>query len=215
MNNPSYLFLSATFTFLYGIYTSLGAVVASVTAPFGYTAIDNSIFGATFIFFGVVGSFFFGIMLDKTAKYKRILNIITFLACLFIALAFWTLQSRIVALFSINLAFIGFFVIPIIPCSYAFAVELTYPVPESMSNGMMIMVSQIYGTCLGALSSYISGINGTQGPLIAVGVFLTSCVIGAVCSIFVKEELRRLNPQKLRQSQKLDVSNDDSQQSML
>lgn len=45
------------------------------------------------------------------------------------------------ALFSINLAFIGFFVIPIIPSSYAFAVELTYPVPESMSNGMMILVS--------------------------------------------------------------------------
>jgi MFS family permease len=141
LRNKSYLFLSGTFTFLYGIYTSLGAVVATVTAPFHYTALDNSIFGATFIFFGVVGSFVFGILLDKYAKYKLILNIISIAACGFIALAFWTLQSGSVPLFAINLAFIGFFVIPIIPCSYAFAVELTYPVPESMSNGMMIMVS--------------------------------------------------------------------------
>jgi len=31
LRNKSYLFLSGTFTFLYGIYTSLGAVVSSVT----------------------------------------------------------------------------------------------------------------------------------------------------------------------------------------
>jgi len=91
MRNRSYLCLSGTFTFLYGIYTSLGAVVASVTAPFGYTAADNSIFGATFIFFGVVGSFVFGILLDKYAKYKLIINLTASFACIFIAVAFWTL----------------------------------------------------------------------------------------------------------------------------
>jgi hypothetical protein len=35
----------------------------------------------------------------------------------------------------------GFTVIPIIPISYGFAVELTYPISEAMSNGMMILVS--------------------------------------------------------------------------
>eukprot|EP00347_Sterkiella_histriomuscorum_P012556 403368114 len=194
LQNKSYLFLTGVFTFLYGIYTSLGAVVASVTAPFGYTPTDNGIFGATFIFFGVCGSFFFGIMLDKYAKYKLIINFTSTMAVLFIALAFWTLQSGSVALFSVNLAFVGFFVIPIIPSSYAFAVELTYPVPESMSNGMMIMVSQIYGASLGALASFVCGINGTQGPLIAIGIFVTSCALGALCSYFIKEELRRLRP---------------------
>ena len=111
-----------------------------MTAPFGFNGVDNSIFGASFIFFGVVGSFVFGFLLDKYAKYKLTINVTSFTACGLIVLAFWTLQSGSVAIFSINLACIGFFVIPIIPCSYAFAVELTYPVPEAMSNGMMIMV---------------------------------------------------------------------------
>lgn len=66
-------------------------MVSSVTAPFGYTSIDNSIFGAVFIFFGVTGSFIFGILLDKYAKYKLIVNLTSFLAVIFIALAFWTL----------------------------------------------------------------------------------------------------------------------------
>jgi hypothetical protein len=91
VKNPSYLCLTATFTLLYGIYSSLGAVVASVTTPFGFTSIDNSIFGAVFIFFGVAGSFVVSILLDKTAKYKRIMSIISITACGFIALAFWTL----------------------------------------------------------------------------------------------------------------------------
>ena len=91
MRNKSYLFLSGTFTFLYGIYTSLGAVVSSVTQPFGFSGIDNSIFGASFIFFGVVGSFVFGFLLDKYAKYKLTINVTSFIACGLIVIAFWTL----------------------------------------------------------------------------------------------------------------------------
>ena len=36
LRNPSYILLSISFTMLYGIYTSLGAVVAAITAPFGF-----------------------------------------------------------------------------------------------------------------------------------------------------------------------------------
>ena len=34
---------------------------------------------------------------------------------------------------------IGFFVIPISPVAYAFTVELTFPVPEALTNGMMVL----------------------------------------------------------------------------
>jgi len=91
ITNKGYLLLTVTFTCLYGIYTALGAVVSSVTFPFGFTSTDNSIFGATFIFFGVVGSFFFGIMIDKYQKYKFIVSLTSTLACCFIVFAFWTL----------------------------------------------------------------------------------------------------------------------------
>jgi hypothetical protein len=56
-------------------------------------------------------------------------------------LAIFTLPSKNVLLFSLNLGLIGITVIPIIPVSYAFAVELTFPVQEAISNGMMILAS--------------------------------------------------------------------------
>lgn len=76
------------------------------------------------------------------------INATSMSAIVFIGLTFFTLPSGSPLLFSLNLAAIGFTVIPIIPISYAFAVELTYPIPEAMSNGMMILPSQIYGASL-------------------------------------------------------------------
>jgi MFS family permease len=131
---------------LYGIYTALGAVVNFITEPYDYTNTDNSIFAAVLIFCGVLGSFVFGMVLAKTAKYKMVLFILGFGAITSLSIAMYTLPSKSVALFSINLAFVGITVVPIIPTSYALAVELTYPLPEAMSNGMMVMLSQIFGT---------------------------------------------------------------------
>ena len=65
IGNRGYFLLSITFTCLYGIYSSLGAIVSSMTEPYGYTASDNALFGGVFIFFGIVGSLILSILLDK------------------------------------------------------------------------------------------------------------------------------------------------------
>ena len=171
----------------------MGAVVSSMTAPYGYTAGDNAIFGGVFIFFGVAGSFFFGILLDKYQKFKLIINITSWASVLFIFTSFFTLSSGSVPLFAINLALVGFTIIPIIPISYSFAVELTFPVPESLSNGMIILPSQIYGTVLGLLASKLCDYS----PMYAMAVFQVSAIVGAFTSIFIVEELRRLRPNKV------------------
>jgi len=141
VKNKSYILLCISFTMLYGIYTSLGAVVAAITKPFGYGGPQNAILGGVFIFSGVFGSFALGVILDKTAKYKLMINCTALCAVGFILLGLFTLPSGSELLFALNLAFIGFSVIPIIPISYGFAVELTFPIPEAVSNGMMILPS--------------------------------------------------------------------------
>lgn len=54
---------------------------------------------------------------------------------------FFSLPSKIVGLFSANIGIVGMTVVPIIPLGYSFTVELSYPIPEAMSNGMMVMFS--------------------------------------------------------------------------
>ena len=93
MSNRSYILLTITFTSLYGIYTSLGAVVSSLTKPYHYGATDNAIFGGVFVFFGVLGSFVFGVLLDKYQKFKLLINITGFCASVSIACCYLTLPS--------------------------------------------------------------------------------------------------------------------------
>jgi predicted MFS family arabinose efflux permease len=200
VRNKSYLLLCVSFTLLYGVYTSLGAVVSAVTKPYGYESKDNAIFGGTFIFCGVTGSFVLGMVLDRTQKFKLMINCVTVSSVIFISASFFTLPYGSVLLFSLNLAFIGFSVIPIIPISYAFAVELTFPCPEAMSNGMMILPSQIFGASLGVIAGMLceAGPTPKDGPLYAVALFLASCLISVMCSFFIKEELRRLRPKRMQ-----------------
>lgn len=140
-NNKNYLFLSLCFTFLYGVYTATGAVIAFITGYYDYTSADNSIFAAVFIITGVLASFVIGVILDKYSKYKMMLMFLAIGSVVTVGTSIFTLPSKSVFLFSLNIGLIGATIIPIIPVSYAFAVELTYPIPEAMSNGMMVMLS--------------------------------------------------------------------------
>jgi purine-cytosine permease-like protein len=84
--------------------------------------------------------------------------------------------------------FLGLFVIPLAPVSYAFAVELTFPVPEQVSNGIIILPAKFFGTALGITCGIISQKN----PQYALGIFSINALLSFLASLYIKEDLRRL-----------------------
>jgi FLVCR family feline leukemia virus subgroup C receptor-related protein len=62
--------LNLTFSFIYGVFNTLGAVTGVVNDKFGYSTTANSIFGATFVVSGIMGSFVHAFLLDKYNRYK-------------------------------------------------------------------------------------------------------------------------------------------------
>lgn len=65
-----YVMMVLSFSFIYSIYTTLGAAVGPLSKNFGYTSSANSIFGSVFIFGGLAGSFVHAIFLDRYSTYK-------------------------------------------------------------------------------------------------------------------------------------------------
>jgi len=55
-------------------------------------------------------------------------------------------------------------------------VELTYPIPEQISNGIIILPAKLLGTILGVLTSIISQKN----PIYSLWIFL-----GGACISFI------------------------------
>ena len=119
-----------TYTFTHSNHTALGAIVSSLTKPYGYQASENSALGGIYIVSGVIGSFMMSTFIDRTQKFKLVTRIITFGAILATALTFFTLPSSNMGLFGSNMSLLGLMQIPLAPVSYAFAVELTYPTSE-------------------------------------------------------------------------------------
>jgi predicted MFS family arabinose efflux permease len=130
-------------------------------------------------------------LLDKFPKYKFSVLIVAAASVVFMLFAFVTLPSSQSVLLGTNLALLGLFAVPMSPISFAFSVELTYPTPDAVSNGMMVLASKAYGAFL----SVVGGIlTKKYSPLYAIGLFCINNLIAFIASFFIKEELRRLRP---------------------
>ena len=66
-------------------------------------------------------------------------------------ISIFSLPSGNQVLAAVTFSLIGIGVIPIMAVGYAFSVELAYPLPEVMVNGMMVSIALIWGTVQGIL----------------------------------------------------------------
>jgi len=66
IQNRNYIFLNLSYSMVFGVYGCLGAIINNLASAFHFNSVDASIFGAAFIFMGLVGSFGFSIYLDRT-----------------------------------------------------------------------------------------------------------------------------------------------------
>ena len=55
--------------------------------------------------------------------------------------SFLTLPTGNIYLVLVNISLVGFFLLPIIPLGFGFSIEVTYPVSEAMSNGVLMLFS--------------------------------------------------------------------------
>jgi len=143
--NKNFILLLAIFASLYGCYTCLGAVINNLCEPYGFGSGDAGMFVGVFIVSGLTGSFILSGFIDKYNAYLKILRLVCFGSLIFASLMLFSLNNGVIWVVCINIAFLGFFLLPIIPVCYSFAVELTYPVSEAMSNGLLMLFSQIVG----------------------------------------------------------------------
>ena len=181
--------ISICFSFLYGTYSCLGSLVNDLLTNFGYSPTDCSIIGAIFIVSGLVGAFVHGFLLDKYNKYLLALRVVCFgtLICGFFFR--FTLPMESFNILAPNIAVLGFFILPIIPVGYGFCSELTFPVSEAMSNGIMGLFSQVMGTAVTSTATKIIEVS----PISCVYLLCALMIIACLTSLLVKEDLRRIN----------------------
>ena len=88
----------------------------------------------------------------------------------------------------LNGSFSGFFTLPILPVGLNFSVELTHPVSEAMSNGLMVSLSRLVGIIMTYAGTYLA----VEYPKMCILMFAISVFIGVISSFQITEDLRRV-----------------------
>ena len=184
----------------YGLYFGLFAAYNTVLNQMcmvHYPGKEGEIglMGFTSVILGLFGIFSAGIWLDKTNRYKFI-SVGTFGCCTISLLAFTLLlvySSNFVVVFA-SFCIFGFFSYPYMTIGLEHAAEITYPVSEGTTSGILLLVGNMYGIIL----TYIIGAIIEKGSsdiagYIMVGLYL----IGFVIVSIMKSELKRLKADHL------------------
>jgi hypothetical protein len=87
---------------------------------------------------------------------------------------------------------VGFASISILPVGIDFAVELSHPIAESVSAGLLMSAGNFIGIILTLASSILITELGNKGCNVAQLILIAIAWIAAVVSLTIKEDLRRL-----------------------
>jgi len=136
--NKNFLFMMSHYSLYYGIYTCIGAIINNLVTPYDFDNNSSALFAGTFILAGLVSSFIVSAYVDKTKKYLRVYRILSVCGWIAGSSIAGVLTIRKVFWMNLNVALLGASLVPIIPMGFSFSVELTHPVSEAFSNGVIV-----------------------------------------------------------------------------
>jgi MFS family permease len=123
-----------------GNFNTLATIIQPLIQPFGFNNNDSSVCGAMLVLLGIIGAAVYGFILDKYQNYKKLLlisNSLFIFGFLLFILGMFTSQY----LLYLSAAIMGFNVFPVIPISFELGCELTFPVGEAFSSGILMTAS--------------------------------------------------------------------------
>lgn len=165
--------------------TTLGTVIGIITTQYGYSASNASLFGAVFIVGGIIGSGVFGTIVEIKKNYK----VVTCVICAITAISpiglLFALKSLNVAATAIGCTVVGFASVSILPVGIDFGVELTHPVAESISSGLLMSSGQLFGIIFTVVSSLLITKKGDSGIIISELMMILFAFFASGVSFFI------------------------------
>ena len=86
---------------------------------------------------GLISCVFFSAYVDRTKRFNLVLRACAVISLCMTGLMYLSLETENAWILAANALGIGLAMFPVINIPYTYVVELTYPIPEPMSNGTM------------------------------------------------------------------------------
>ncbi len=177
----------ALFTVGLGIFNAISSMTDAIAANIGVKDSDGLI-GGLMLIGGVIGALVIPVISDKQQKRKKFLVICMIGAVPgILGLTFAGIISsdpQIAYSIALTSSFIlGFFIMSAGPIGFQYAAEVSYPAPESTSQGLLLLVGQVSGLV------FVAGMSTQQNAFLNQFMILFSALafLIIVGVLFLKE----------------------------
>ena len=154
-----------------GAFNMVSTYIELIVAPRGLTPIEAGNLGGIMLLGGIVGAIIMSILSDKLHKRSLLIKI----SLVATVIAFFAISYADTAILLYIFGFaLGFGLLSVGPVLLEYAVEITIPVPETTSNGILMMVGAVGGII------FIVGFEGITTPS---GDYLPTLIILSVLSL--------------------------------
>ncbi|PSN44251.1 putative MFS-type transporter C09D4.1 [Blattella germanica] len=162
--------------------------------------------GLVFIFGGMLGTVIFGIILDKTHKYKETALVTYALGALGMLMLTFSFGLRKQIIVFVTAFIFGLFNAGYMPVGFELGSEITYPEPEGTTGGLVILTVQLMSVfhAMG-YSELVRGIGDKWANIILTGTL----VIGTIFTAMIPNDLRRQAAHKVKTSKHLPLPSVD------
>ncbi|CBZ26606.1 conserved hypothetical protein [Leishmania mexicana MHOM/GT/2001/U1103] len=194
-----FVFLLGAFSISMGSVWTYASVLAQILEPFGVAAELAGSIGAFNVIVGTVASYLVGLWVDRTRHYKYPLLVCligSVLCCIGLIVIMLKAPSHtrtMDGLCSFIYIFAGVFQNTAIPICFEFAMEISYPLPESVPGALLMAGANLCSLIMLSIASMMLG-NGVASTSACVNVLILItcvCFVGAILAIFPREKLYR------------------------
>ena len=155
VRQKDFILLMLVFFVGLGTFNGVTTWIENIVRPKGFSITQAGIIGGLMVVGGIVGAVVLPLLSDH---YRRrvpflILSVVgatVGLAGLTFATSYWLLL--------VSAAILGFFLLSAGPIGFQYGAEVTYPVPEGTSNGLLLLMGQISGII------FIFGMDMSKSP---------------------------------------------------
>ena len=165
-----------------GAFNMVTTYIELIVAPRGLMAIEAGNLGGIMLLGGIIGAIIMSILSDKLRKRTLLIKI----SLIITVAAFFVISFVNNAILLYIFGFLlGFGLLSVGPVLLEYAVDISVPVPEASSNGMLMMVGAVGGII------FILGFEGFTTPsgdyLPALIVLSILSLVSFILSIFLKD----------------------------
>ena len=166
--NKYFAILVIIFFFGLGIFNMITTYIEVIVIPRGFNSVYAGILGGLMLLGGIIGCVVISELSDKYQKRKILLITSIFIATISLYCIAFTRDGTLLLIFGF---LFGFGLLSASPVALEYAVDVTSPVPEASSNGILMMVGQIGG---------IIFIFGFEGLKDSTGDYLPALLLQAI-----------------------------------